>query len=626
MVQAGSAKWSAAEKLNSRAWDDRAIATYSGSAGIPFKEANLSSDQKTQLGASPGDMVKYLRGEPVQGYRERTSALGDTVNARPVYIDGILYVGGNDGMLHAFDAVTGDELFAYVPNLVFPKLKELADPGYDHLYYVDLTPTVKKAVGLLGGANSDTLLVGGLRGGGKGYFALKLNDAKNIVSDSDLAQKVLWEYPNSPDPDMGYSYAYPTIAKSNSTSHPWIVIVGNGYNSDSGSAVLLVLDAATGTLVRAIDTGAVPAEDEVANGLSTPVAIDANFDGKVDFAYAGDLYGNLWKFDLSFTNPANWAVAFGSASDPKPLFQAKGPNGNIQPITTKPDVMYHPQEHGFMVCFGTGKFLGTSDFANTDVQTVYGIWDYGDTIYDLQSNSWTPDDNSEYLGTFERSTLKLSNQPATVGLLKQTFNDYEATFNGRQNTFRIFSEFIPEWITMPDTAGQEDDLSDSQANHAGYYIDLAAGERVVSDVLIRGGLLVAIGFLPDDGSCSRGGRSMFMELDAFTGGNIALVQFDFNNDNTFSKDDMIDIDTDPNNVVLSVPGAISMEGQAQPPAYLRLDNTRERLYISGVTGGGPGLGSGPGPGPDPEPDDDLNDDLVHRAPKLGVTYWMQLFE
>ena len=619
LVQTGSVKWSAADKLSAKDWDKRVIATYSGSAGIPFAEGNLSSDQKTQLGANPEEMVKYLRGYPVQNYRQRTSKLGDSVNARPVYVDDILYVGANDGMLHAFDAVTGEELFAYVPNLVFPDLKELADPGYDHRYYVDLTPTVKKAVGILGGANSDTLLVGGLRRGGKGYFALKLNDAKNIVSETDLAQKVLWEYPKTPDPDMGYSYGIPTIVKSNSTLHPWIVIFSNGYNSDNGSAVLYVLDAVTGAVVKAIDTKAIPAANETANGLSTPVAIDVNFDQKADFVYAGDLYGNLWKFDLSFTNPVNWSVAFGSVSDPKPLFQARGPNGEVQPITTKPDVMYHPKEHGLMVCFGTGKFLGLSDFSNTDVQTIYGVWDYGDTIYNLTSNSWSTDDNNEYLGSFDRSTGALTNQPNTVGLLKQTFNDYDATFGGQLGTYRVFSKGVPDWITMPDASDQEDDLSDSQTNHAGYYIDLAAGEQVVTDVLIRGGLLYVIGFKPDSGSCSSGGASMFMELNAFNGGNLAEIQFDLNNDNSFTKDDQVDTDNDSNTEKLENPSGILMDGQAQLPAFLRLDNNRERLYISG-TGGGSGGGSGD---PTKPP---IDDPIVQRAPKLGVTYWMQIFE
>ena len=608
-VQTGSVKWSASDKLNNKDWDKRILATYSGSTGIPFREGNLTNDQNLQLGPTPADMVKYLRGYPDPNFRQRTSKLGDTVNARPVYIDDILYVGANDGMLHAFDAATGEELFAYIPNLVFANLKDLADPGYDHRYYVDLTPTVKKAIGIFGGTNSDTLLVGGLRGGGKGYYALKLNDAKSIVSETDLAQKVMWEFPTTTDPDMGYSYGMPTIVKSNSSLNPWIVIISNGYNSHNGSAVLYILNAVTGAVVKAIDTKAIPANNEDANGLSTPVAIDVNADQKADFIYAGDLRGNLWKFDVSSTNLVDWTVAFGSATDPKPLFQARGPNGEIQPITTKPDVMYHPKEHGLLVCFGTGKFLGLTDFSNTDIQTIYGVWDYGDTLYQLSSNSWTTDDNSEYLGSFERSTGTLSNQPAKVGLLKQTFNDYNATLNGQSGTFRIFSEGLPDWITLPDVTGQEDNLSDSQANHAGYYIDLAAGERVVSDVLIRGGILVAIGFMPDYGSCSSGGRSMFMELDAFNGGNLALVQFDLNNDTSFNDNDKIDTDKDPNNIVLKIPSGILMDGQAQLPAFLRLDNSRERLYISGTSGGG---GGGGGP--------------VQRAPKLGVTYWMQIFE
>ena len=422
-----------------------------------------------------------------------------------------------------------------------------------------------------------------------------------------------WEYPITADDDLGFSYSRPTIVKSNSTSHPWVVVFGNGYNSVNGSAVLYVLDANSGALVRRIDTLAIPASNEDANGLSTPIAIDVNFDQKVDFVYAGDLRGNLWKFDLSAAQPTNWSVAFGSPTDPKPLFQAVGPNGQVQPITTMPDVMYHPKEHGFMVCFGTGRFLGQSDYSNTDVQTLYGIWDYGDTLYDLKSDSWSTDDNAEYLGTFTRSPAALSNQNSFVTLLEQTFGDYDAVFNGTPGTYRVFSAATPDWITTPDANGQEDDLSNSVANNAGYFIDLTPGERIVSDVLLRNGILIAIGYKPEDDRCGIGGKSMFMEVDAFSGGNLALVQFDLNNDGAFSDDDKIDIDNDPNSIVLRVPSGFGVDGQAQLPAFLRLDNYRERLYISGSSGGGGG-GNGP------------NDSLVQRTPRLGVTYWMQIFE
>ena len=625
----GSVKWSAAQQLAGKAWDERVIATYNG-GGVAFAEPSLSAGQKAQLGPKPAEMIKYLRGLEIQDYRQRTSKLGDIVNSKPVFIDEMLYIGGNDGMLHAFDADTGEERFAYVPNLVFSNLKELADPAYEHRFFVDLTPTVKKAVGIFGGANIDILLVGGLRGGGKGYFAIDVSDAKNIVSESGLAARVKWEYPVATDDDMGFSYSAPVIVKSNSPSHPWVVIVGNGYNSANGSAVLYILDAAYGTVIRKIDTRALPASDGTLNGLSSPIAIDLNYDQKTDFVYAGDLQGNLWKFDLRATSPSSWSVAFGSASDPKPLFQARGPGGGTQPITTRPDVMYHPSAHGLMVCFGTGKFLGGSDAGDTDVQTIYGIWDYGDTVYDLASDSWSTDDNTEYLGSFDRSSATLSNQPVSVGLLEQTFQDYEGTFNGSPTNFRVFSENYPDWITMPDASGQEDDLSDSVANHAGYYIDLTPGERVVSGVLIRSGILTAIGYRPETDRCGPGGRSMFMELNAFTGGNLAVVQFDFNNDNAFSDEDKIDIDSDPGSTVLRVPSGLMLPGRAQMPAYLILDKDRERLYFSGA-GGGPN-DDGDGNDDDGNNDDDDDDgdadiaELEQRAPKLGVTYWMQLFE
>lgn len=613
-VLSGSEKWSAAARLASKTWNQRVIATYNG-GGVAFEAAYLSSHQKTQLGPHPTEMVQYLRGLEIQGYRPRNSKLGDVVNARPVFIDDFLYVGGNDGMLHAFDAGTGDERFAYVPGLVFPNLKELADPAYAHRFFVDLTPTVKKAVGIFGGANTDTLLVGGLRGGGKGYFAIDIGDAATIVSDSGLAGRVKWEYPVAADADMGFSYSIPTIVKSNSTAHPWVVVFGNGYNSLNGSAVLYILDAADGTLIRKIDTLAIPANNAPANGLSTPVAIDVTYDQKADFVYAGDLYGNLWKFDLRLPDPANWSVAYGNAADPKPLFQAKGPNGQAQPITTKPDVMYHPKAHGLMVCFGTGRFLGNSDIGDTEVQTLYGIWDYGDTIYDINSGSWSTDDNTEYLGAFDRSTGSLSNQPGSVGLLEQTFQDYAVTLAGTPRTFRVFSEATPVWITAPDANGQADNLSGSVANHAGYYIDLTPGERIVSDVLIRSGILIAIGYKPENDRCGLGGRSMLMELNVFTGGNLSLVQFDINNDNVINHSDKIDIDTNPGSTHWAVPSGILMEGHKQLPAFLRLDNSRERLYLSG---------SGSGGGDDD--DDDGIDQPVQRSPKLGVTYWMQIFE
>jgi type IV pilus assembly protein PilY1 len=109
------------------------------------------------------------------------------------------------------------------PNLVFGNLSRLTDPGYTHLFYVDLTPTVKKGKGIFGGPTTDTLLVGGLRKGGKGYFGLNVADSKSITTETDLAKRVLWEFSESSDPDkgyVGYSFSKPVIVKSNSAAYP----------------------------------------------------------------------------------------------------------------------------------------------------------------------------------------------------------------------------------------------------------------------------------------------------------------------------------------------------------------------------------------------------------------------
>ena len=180
-----------------------------------------------------------------------------------------------------------------MPNLVFGKLKLLTETSYTHRFYVDLTPTVKKGKGILAGGTTDTLLVGGLRKGGKGYFGLKVTDSKSVKTEDDLAKRVLWEFPQTSDPYMGYSFSKPVIVKSNSTAYPWVVIFGNGYNSENGKSALYIVDPITGDLIKRIDAGAGPD-----NGLSTPIAVDPTYDDRVDFVYAGDLKGNLWKFDL----------------------------------------------------------------------------------------------------------------------------------------------------------------------------------------------------------------------------------------------------------------------------------------------------------------------------------------
>lgn len=167
--------WSAAQRLKNKDWNQRLIATFNEIEGKPFRHENLNEKQLNAIGAEPEKKVLYLRGAETPPFRPRSLKLGDIVNSAPVFLtegaEGIIYCGANDGMLHAFDASTGEELFAYVPNLVFDHLKRLTDPAYRHQFYVNLTPTVKRDIGILGTKDFNSLLVGGL-GQGEGDISL----------------------------------------------------------------------------------------------------------------------------------------------------------------------------------------------------------------------------------------------------------------------------------------------------------------------------------------------------------------------------------------------------------------------------------------------------------------------
>jgi type IV pilus assembly protein PilY1 len=566
-------KWSAADTLNTllEGEEARNIFSYNraDSKGILFSAGDLSAEQMTELGPEPASVVEFIRGQKLR----------DIVHSAPVFENNVVYVGANDGMLHAFDVLDdGNEIFAYVPDLVFENLSALADPDYTHQYYVDLTPTVKKGKGILGEEKTATLLVGGLGKGGRGYFALDISDPQKMETTD-----IKWEFPNADTEaehiaDMGYSYSRPVIVQSSRavTSLNWVVIFGNGYGSPNGNSVLFIVDPKDGSVLTTITAGTGPD-----NGLSTPIAIDVDLDNKVDFVYAGDLKGNLWKFDLTSSNKDDWDVAYKDGGDPRPLFTARGPeedeNQAIQPITMKPDVMLHPSKPGYLVCFGTGKFLGTSDFSDKTTQSIYGIWDYGDKIFDLARLDYTDDDDSEFLGKFKdrdpgAGTQQLSNQNNRVRLLKQEVTDVP---RDGQN-LRILSDNEPEWITVPDPddpEGQLDDPSSDVENHVGWYFDLSEGERAVSDLLIRDGRLIGIGFIPNDARCYRGGNSYFMEFDAATGGRLDTAVLDINFDDTVSggtvedPGDYYNLGTDEDPEWVSVSG-LMIDGQGQTPIIL----------------------------------------------------------
>ncbi|KAF1686198.1 pilus assembly protein PilC [Pseudoxanthomonas broegbernensis] len=483
----------------------------------------------TWLGASPtpGNLVNYLRGQPVTGYRNRSSLLGDIVNSQPEIVTPqddfgygywsyaasgapewraglgggyrdflaakrtagrrMIYVGANDGMLHAFDAAQGSgggaEEFAFIPNGSLRHMYELANPNYDHRYFVDGPITVGDASFSGSGAGDwRTVLVGTTGAGGAGIAAGASARGFGSVYALDVtnpgsfdASKVLWELNAQTDDDLGFALGKPAIvpvAGAGADAAPrWVAIFGNGPNSANGAPVLYVVDLATGAVLsRLKPTSSTYASQ---NGLMSvaPVAV-YNSEGLVDTVYAGDLQGNLWKFDLRSGTPSSWLVAFGGA----PLFQAVY-DGQPQPITGGIEVSSGPGG-GVSVFFGTGRYFTQGDNTTSSVQSFYGIWD---------NLSSTP------VGT--RDSLVSQGQEA------------QGISNG-YNT-RGVGPLPPNPVNY--------------GTHHGWYVDLlvegeAAGERFIGTPTLQSGKVVFTTYVPASAICSAGGGVNWMyALDLLNG-------------------------------------------------------------------------------------------------------------
>ena len=436
--------WSAQDQLDSRTWTTREIITFNDTleAGVTFEYGALSDNQQLLLDgneATARKLVDFLRGDTSEEgglFRDRTHILGDVVHASPIGYrwdsdPGVVFVGANDGMLHVLDEETGEEIFAYVPNLVFANLKHLADNPYVHRYYVDNEPTISKL-----GSSGAALLLGGLGRGGRGYYCLDISTIGNTGFDGedDAGSIVKWEWPTNSDPenaaydpDVGYTFGQGFVVN---TPAGYVAIMPNGYDSENGRAVLFAWRLSSdGTPLtvepRRIDTeaganddgadGTPYSSDDACNGLSSPALVDDNLDGLVDTAYAGDLLGNLWKFDLSSSNINDWDVAYKADDGTKmPLFQAKNLSGFRQPITTTPDVMNHCDfnRRGNIVVFGTGRYLGMDDYLTySSVETIYGIWDWADEWEALNPVIYSAealDPETKFMGYFDENR-QLSN-------------------------------------------------------------------------------------------------------------------------------------------------------------------------------------------------------------------------
>ncbi|MBB3062423.1 pilus assembly protein [Microbulbifer rhizosphaerae] len=397
----GATQWSSRNSGTFTSPANRSIVTYDGSKGVEFLWNKLSDSQRTQLAGDAGEAVgktrlNWLRGQSAAGLRERETPLGDIVNSSPVFAgpsslgferlpEGLggssytayvtakakrremLYVSANDGMMHAFDAKTGKETFAYVPSSIFGKLRDLTAPNYGapanpHRYNMDGPLFVGDAYF---GGKWHTVVTGTLGAGGRGIFALDVTTPTAFGPG-----KVLFELTEDDIPGLGNVVGRPLIAP---TTDGWKVIFGNGYNSDGGKARLLAVD-----LQKPKEKSRVIAADNGDNGLAAPSLLTDDT-GVVTAAYAGDLQGNLWKFDLSDDDPDKWSLAF---PDKKPLFKARDSSDRVQPITAAPTLGRNAQlDNAVMVYFGTGRYLSNSDnAAGETVQSFYAIADQGEPL------------------------------------------------------------------------------------------------------------------------------------------------------------------------------------------------------------------------------------------------------
>jgi type IV pilus assembly protein PilY1 len=459
-------------------------------------------------------------------------------------------------MLHVFSAATGDEVFAYIPSFVIPKLEELSNPDYSHRYFVDCSP-------FLGyDNNNDVLLIGGLGKGGHGYFCLKIDIAH---PENFTANDVKWEYPNAASSDdeidnMGYTFSEATIVETENAGK--VLIFGNGYDSLNARAVLYVLDPATGKKLNMIDTGygSPDPADNNCNGLSTPVFVDSNNNGLAELAYAGDLRGNIWKFDISDSQVSNWKIAYeGSSTSAQPLFQARDAEGNPQPITTRLAVKSHCTKgySGNIVIFGTGKFNAAGDFTDSSTQAVYGIWDWAAEW--VEEGGTGPD---KYFGEFnspKEGNLShlyghsdLSGVGEKLTLLPQSQTGTPIEYNGEEwgvgsdNEITWFN--VQRYIEDPGEYGKD---TENEGYHVGWTYALpAAGERVIADPVLWLDYALIVSQEPADNMCTVGGTAYLTALNICTGAGPEGTFFDVNGDQEVNEDDKLDDGSTPNRITL----------------------------------------------------------------------------
>jgi len=469
----------------------RNIFSSSDSGGIELEWDNLSTAQKAifQNGGTEvkgQNLLTWFKGglsaadSSANNFRIRTDLLGDIVNSDPAYagkenyqydklnttLGGalykdfytdhkkdrtpVIYVGANDGMLHGFNATTGAEVFAYAPSSIFSGIPTLAGNNYknEHRYFVDGPVYVNDA--FIDG-EWKTILVGTLGAGGRGLFALDVTDPENFS-----AEDVLFELNEADYPQLGNMLGSAIIAPGN--DNRWKIFVANGYNSSEGSvenAYLGIIDIEDEYKDAATKrTKFIKAGNATGNGLAQP-ALLPNAAGQITAAYAGDLKGNMWKFDLSSDNSANWQLAYSNT----PLFIAKDSSGTVQPITSSPTLGFNIAKSpaALMIYFGTGKYFATADITSSQIQSFYAVVDKSYTTALVRAN-----------------------------MFQKTFDDL---------SLRKLDSEVVNWV-----------------NYDGWYLDFTGGDRVITKPLLVSGNLIFPTLIPNADPCESGGSGWLMEL------------------------------------------------------------------------------------------------------------------
>ncbi|OHC61428.1 MAG: hypothetical protein A2040_12500 [Rhodocyclales bacterium GWA2_65_19] len=563
-------QWSAQGKLDNLTWSARRIhlAPSSGTSGDPlrvFSFSNLSGAEQAYFSPStlsqyaalsvsnPSDitasnLVDFLRGNRgleqdgdishAQIWRKRTHVFGDIVNTQPVfmkapsagYTDGgysdfkagtaasrnpVVFVSAQDGMLHAINAHTasvtvsgatvqpGEEMWSFIPTQVLPVMKTLGDVNYAHRYFIDGQITVADVD--FGVGDWHTILIGGQGAGGTSYYALDVTDP--------LSPKYLWEFST---PNLGYTFSNSTVSKL--PNGQWSVLFSSGYNNTAsggdGGGYLYALNPQTGAvksgypLATLSGSGAAPSNlGKIAIWADNPAA-----DNTAQYVYAGDLNGDLWRFDLNHTASGH------SGTQVFKLAHLES-GGVVQPITTKPELSQN--DSGIRQVFvGTGKYLETADLTNVDVQGFYAIKDTlgAANLGGAAQATWNP--------LSDTTTVDVSGTPTVVPMfLTRTLLSTDVngaaitvTSNGVTTNARKICLGAGATVSAAGTCNNTDSTSMSWDTYGGWHVTLPdSGERINVDPKLVRGTLVFASNIPAADSCTVGGRSWVNFLDYSTG-------------------------------------------------------------------------------------------------------------